>query len=116
MISHLISITISINLPSYPSNQRLINRVRQEVQPKIENDKTLKITLPKELKRTHSNEAFLHFETGEDDPERILIFARTDNFETPYITQIRGTAMVHLACVRETFSNFTLYKPSLKEA
>ena len=84
MISHLISITIFINLPSYPCNQRLIIRVRQDVQPEIENDKTLKITLPKELERTHSGEAFLHFDTGEDDPERILIFATTDNLDTLY--------------------------------
>ena len=71
-------------LPSYPSNQRLINRVRQEIQPKIEDDETLKFTLPEELKMTHSGEAFFHYDTGEDDPERILIFATVDNLDTLY--------------------------------
>ena len=34
---------------------------------------------------------------------------------TLFITQIRGTAMERLAYARQFFSNFTPYKPSLKE-
>ena len=69
-------------LPSNFCNQRLINRVWQEIQPRIEVDTTLKITLPEDLNITHTGEAFLQHDTGGDDPERILILATLDNVDT----------------------------------
>ena len=79
----LVAVESAPSLPSCPSNQRLINRVRQVSQPHV-NDTTLKFTLPDELKVTHSGDSFLFFDSGEDDPERILIFATSDNLDTFY--------------------------------
>ena len=58
---------VRTDLPSYTSNQRLINRARQEIQPKIEDDKTLKFTLLEELQITYSGETFLLYDTGEEN-------------------------------------------------
>ena len=75
-------------LLSYPSNQRLINRIRQEIQPKIEDDRTSKFTSPEELKITYSGKAIiLHYDTGENDLEKILILQQRTTW-TPYKTQI----------------------------
>ena len=40
--------------------------------------------MPEELKITHSGEAFLHYDIGEDDPERISFFVTVDNLDTLY--------------------------------
>ena len=92
-------------LPSYPSNQRLMKRVRQEVQPMIEDDKTLRFILPEESKITHSVEAIIHYNTGEDDPERILVFATVDNLDTLYNADSWYCDGTFSVCPQNFFSN-----------
>ena len=60
-------------IPSYSANQRTINRVKQEKRPRMQEPQSLTyFELPELLK--HSGERFLHFDSGPNDTNRIMVF------------------------------------------
>ena len=62
-------------IPSYSANQRTINRIKQEKQPRMQEPQSLTdFELPELLKVTHSGERLLHFDSGPNDTKRITVF------------------------------------------
>ena len=64
------------NIPVYRTNQRTVNRVRQQKRPFMPEPATLKgFTIPTELQVCHNGESFLFHDSGVEDERRVLVFA-----------------------------------------
>ena len=69
-----------VELPSYSSVQRLIQRKWKHYNVPIPNSATLReINVPEELRRTLRDDVFLMHDSEPDDPDRFLIFATQEN-------------------------------------
>ena len=69
-----------VELPSYTSVPRMIQRKRQRDNVLIPNPGTIReINVPEELRRTLGGDVFLTHDSGPDNPDRFLIFGTKEN-------------------------------------
>ena len=64
------------NIPAYHSNQRTVNRTRQQNRPQMSEPSSLRgFEIPELLQMAHSGEKFMYYDSGPQDEKRIIVFA-----------------------------------------
>lgn len=74
------STAINAALPSIPALKKVVQRARKAVNAPPATPTSFKdLIIPEIYTRTHQDEEFLLYDTGVDDPKRIIIFATQHN-------------------------------------